>query len=250
MDNVSPSFSFLMPPTIFIVLVLFGLTVSWHWRRSGMIIATASAVLLYASSTPLLSSSLLALAATQAIPTITSPAKAQAIVILAGDGRPAKLPSERDELGPLTLERILETARLYRSLGLPVLVSGGPIGDSSRTFADIISTVLQEDFAVPVRWREERSTTTFENAAFSSPILEKEGISKVLVVTQDWHMPRALWSFERAGLVAIPAPAGAKSSPRRENELADLLPGYHEIQQSFYALHELMGFQYYRWRFG
>jgi uncharacterized SAM-binding protein YcdF (DUF218 family) len=157
---------------------------------------------------------------------------------------------ERDEPGPLTLERIVETARLYRSLGLPVLVSGGVDLRSGRSLAVMASAVLEQDFQVPVRWREDRSTNTFENAAFSAQMLMRDRISKALVVAQDWDMPRVLWSFDRAGIAAIPARAGMPSSGFDRVELEDFLPGYRGFQDSFYALHELLGLQYYRWWYG
>jgi uncharacterized SAM-binding protein YcdF (DUF218 family) len=167
----SLSFSFLMPPMIFIVSSLFGLAVSWRWRRTGLAVAAISVLLLYACSTPLVSSSLLALAAAEPMPEAdTPPPEPQAIVLVTADARWGRSPGERDEPGPLTLERIVEAARLYRSLGLPVLVSGGIDRRSGRSLAAMAGTVLEQDFQVPVRWREERSTNTLENAAFSAPV--------------------------------------------------------------------------------
>jgi uncharacterized SAM-binding protein YcdF (DUF218 family) len=245
----SLSFSFLMPPMIFIVSSLVGLIVSWRWRRTGFAVAAISILLIYACSTPLISSSLLALTAAQPM-LRASTEEPQAIVLVTADARWANSPAERDEPGPLTLERIVETARLYRSLGLPILVSGGVDLRSGRSLAVMASAVLEQDFHVPVRWREERSTNTLENAAFSAPILTHNGISAALVVAQDWDMPRLLWSFDRAGIAAIPAGAGVPSLGIDRVELEDFLPGYRGFQDSFLALHELLGLQYYRWRYG
>ena len=244
------SFSFLMPPMIFIVSSLLGLAASWRWWRTGLAVSAISVLSLYAFSTPLVSSSLLALAADQPVPRAGTPPEAQAIVLVAADARWANSPAARDAPGPLTLERIVEAAHLHRSLGLPVLVSGGIDRRSGRSLAAMTAAVLEQDFQVPVRWREERSTNTFENAAFSAPILMREGISKVLVVAQDWEVPRVLWSFDREGIAAIPATVGVPSSGIDRIELEDVLPGYRGFQDSFYALHELLGLRYYRWRYG
>jgi uncharacterized SAM-binding protein YcdF (DUF218 family) len=246
----SLSFSFLMPPMIFIVSSLLGLVVSWRWRRTGFAVAGISMLLIYACSTPLVSSSLLALTAAQQMPRAGAAEEPQAIVLVTADARWANSPTERGEPGPLTLERIVETVRLYRSRGWPILVSGGIDLRSGRSLAVVASTVLEQDFHVPVRWREERSTNTFENAAFSMPILKRDGISKALVVAQDWDMPRLLWSFDRVGITAIPARAGAPSLGIDRVELEDFLPGYRGFQDSFFALHELLGLQYYRWWYG
>src|SRR5580704_11322990 len=167
----SLSFSFLMPPMIFIASSLLGLVMSWRWRRTGFAVAMFSMLLTYACSTPLVSSFLLTLAAGEPMPRAGIALEPQAIILVTADARWANSPAERDEPGPLTLERIVETARLYRALGLPVLVSGGIDRRSGRSLAVMASAVLEQDFQVPVRWREEQSTNTFENATYSATIL-------------------------------------------------------------------------------
>lgn len=242
--------SLLMPPMIFIVMALAGLLASWRWRRAGFVVATISMLLLYVCSTPLASSSLLAMTAAQVIPRHPGPSmEPQAIILVTADVRWANSPVPRDEPGPLTLERIVETARIYRSHGLPVLVTGGVFRPSGRSLAAMASTVLERDFQVPVRWREERSTNTFENGAFSAQILAAEGISTAFVVAQGWDLPRILWSFDQAGIAGVPAPAGLPPGVERI-EFGDFLPGHRGFQDSYYALHELLGLQYYRWRYG
>ena len=248
---ISPiSFSVLMPPMVFIVTGLLGLAMSWRWRRAGAAVTAISMLLLYACSTAFVSHALLALAAKQAVPRSGTPMEPQAIVLVTSDARWTDPPTGHDEPGPLTLARMVETARLYRSRGLPVLVTGGVDPRSGRSLAGMISTALEQDFQVPVRWREEWSKNTFENAVFSAAILLDQHISAALVVAQDWDMPRVVWSFERAGISAIPAPAGLPSTGIDRIELDDFLPDYRGFQDSFYALHELLGLQYYRMRYG
>jgi uncharacterized SAM-binding protein YcdF (DUF218 family) len=54
---------------------------------------------------------------------------------------------------------------------------------------------------------ERASTNTFENARFTAKLLAPLGVHRVGLVTCDWHLPRALWNFRRAGLSAEPLPA-------------------------------------------
>jgi len=244
----SLSYSFLAPPQSLILLLLIGLLVSRRWRALGMIVAGASGIFLYVLSTPLASVWLLERARLQWAPAPLPLGEAQAIVVLSADFRSSGTPGVPDRVGLLTLDRALEAARLHRSLGLPILVSGGVLSESGIPIADAMSAVLEEDFQTPVQWKERKSRTTFENATFSAPILKAAGITTVIVVTQDWDAPRALWCFEKAGVKAIAPPLPA--SPERPIGLLDFLPDFQGLQRSFYALHELLGLAYYRYRYG
>jgi uncharacterized SAM-binding protein YcdF (DUF218 family) len=250
MNGIPFSFSAAMPPMIFIVLALLGTLAGLRWRWFGAVIAIPSVLLLYACSTPLVSSWLLAMSAAAPVPTTTASSDAQAIVLLAADAQGGRLPSEPDWPGPLTLERMVKTAALHRETGLPILVTGGPIPDSNGTYAETIAATLKSAFNIEVRWQEKRSRNTFENAAFSASILKHEGVAKVLLVAQDWDMPRALWAFERAGMNAVPGAAGRTSVGPHDLEPSDFFPSPRGFHDSFYALHEIMGLRYYRWRFG
>jgi cyclophilin family peptidyl-prolyl cis-trans isomerase len=48
--------------------------------------------------------------------------------------------------------------------------------------------------------RERCSLSTRENARFTAALLRRRGMRRVTVVTCDWHLPRALAAFRRAGL--------------------------------------------------
>lgn len=68
------------------------------------------------------------------------------------------------------------------------------------------------------------SLSTAENAAFSAELFRRHGWQHAALVTCDWHMPRALSCFARAGLVCRPLPA---RSPR-VNPLGSLSRGIRE----------------------
>jgi len=106
---------------------------------------------------------------------------------------------------------------------------------------------LEEDFGVPVTWTEDQSRTTHENALYSAKLLQAHRVTTVVLVTHAWHMRRAVWSFERAGLHAIPWPA-----PRTYDEadrIDDYLPRTSALLDSYHALHEAIGLAYYRLRY-
>jgi uncharacterized SAM-binding protein YcdF (DUF218 family) len=53
---------------------------------------------------------------------------------------------------------------------------------------------------------EDRARTTLENFACSGPILRRLGAGRVLLVTDAWHMTRALLLARRHGLLPEPSP--------------------------------------------
>jgi uncharacterized SAM-binding protein YcdF (DUF218 family) len=150
-----------------------------------------------------------------------------------------------DTVGELTLERLAEAARQQRRLGLPILVSGGP---PEAPLAALMSRALQEDFRVPVQWREERSQNTFENALYSAEILRDAGIHAALVIAHPWDMARALWSFRAVGYPVVPSPTSGGGSPSLS--VAAFLPQVPALLESYNALHELIGLAWYRVRYG
>jgi cyclophilin family peptidyl-prolyl cis-trans isomerase len=63
--------------------------------------------------------------------------------------------------------------------------------------------------------RERCSLSTRENARFTAALLSRRGVRRVTVVTCDWHLPRALAAFRRAGLEAEGVPAPSLAVPWR-----------------------------------
>ena len=100
---------------------------------------------------------------------------------------------------------------------------------------------------MPVTWADDQSRTTYENAVNTAQLLSAERITNVVIVTHAWHMPRALWAFERVGLKPLPWLA-----PRdfvRLRRIDDVLPSIAALHDSYHALHEMIGGAYYRLRY-
>jgi uncharacterized SAM-binding protein YcdF (DUF218 family) len=242
------SYSALLPPMLFLVTALLGAAAMMRWRRVGWAVASLSLVLLYILATPWASSRLLA-SAERRVPTGGSEAgPAGAIAVLAGDVSGVDAAGGQ-AVGLLTLDRIYYAARAYRATHLPVITVGGSIGRGRRAMADLMAEVLIQDFGVPVEWRETRSQTTYENGELAAAALRQAQVSTVLVVTQRWHMARAIWAFRRAGMAAIPAEV-PPTVPASGSEAGSFLPQAQALLDSFYAAHELLGLPYYELRYG
>jgi uncharacterized SAM-binding protein YcdF (DUF218 family) len=170
--------------------------------------------------------------------------RAQAIVVL-GAGRARDPAWGADQPGYVALERLRYAARLGKVSGLPILVSGGMHHGQPPSEAAIAADVLQHDFAMPIRWLEERSRTTWENAVYSAELLKAEGIDRILLVTSAAHMARARWSFEQNGVAVIAAPVGFMSVPNGR-PLGGWLPEARAIWRSGMLLNEIAGMTMYR----
>lgn len=166
--------------------------------------------------------------------------RADAIVVL-GSGRERGDPAwGSDQPTGIGLERQRYAARLAKASGLPVLTSGGLHYGTPPSEAELMAVSMRDDFDVAVRWKEERSRTTWENAQMSAEILLPEGVKRVVVVTQAWHMPRAVWSFEKAGFSVVPAPVGFLGQDNAR-PLGGWMPEFKSVWQSGQLLNEAVG---------
>ena len=204
------SFGFLAPPTILITLCVVGALIALRWRIAGLAVLLASSLVLFAVATPAVSSWLLR-QAEAGLPSQVDFRGAQAIVVLGGGMRPGT--AARFPIGCATarmsawhLPPTPITSCICRSRS----AAGRRHGHASE--AALMKAALESEFGVPVAWLEDQSLTTWENAVFSAAMLHKAGIDKIVVVTHRWHLPRALRSFERAGMPALPWPS---PRPRR-----------------------------------
>jgi uncharacterized SAM-binding protein YcdF (DUF218 family) len=243
-----------LPPTCFFVLLLLALLIRWRWRRVGRGLLLVLLLIVYASTTPYVAGELMApLQPYGPVNSEQPDPDAGAIIVLGAGiyyGAPeywqASDPNAYSETGDsLSLQRIEYAAYLARMTGLPILVSGGATGpDPQLTVARAMEQALERDFDVPVRWVEERSANTWENARFSAELLRSVGVSKAYVVTHAWHMPRAIYSFEQTSLAAIPAPTRFVS--RADPYWVDFVPSAGAFLTTHYAIYEALGLAWYR----
>lgn len=229
----------LLPPTSLVFVALAGLIIG---RRIGRLLAWVSLLGLLLLSIPAVGGSLLNTLESNLPLTPPQNAPPQAIVVLGGDVRRATDPSA-DMPGPISLERVSAAAALYRRTQLPILVSGGsPLGNGPA-IALLMAASLQRDFHVPVASIEARSRDTWENAKASAAILRDQGKTSVYLVTDAWHMRRALIAFAGTGITVTAAPTTLDAAPTRY--VTDFLPSAGGWLSSYLAIHEWIGCAWY-----
>lgn len=233
----------LVPPMGFLIMTLIGLVASWRFRRLGRMLAVLGLVGLWVLALPVTSKALIAGLETNLPLDPPADQPPEAIVVLGGDMSRNAPPAPPFDVGPLSLERERAAVRLERRTGLPILVTGGKLASGSDPIAMLMSRSLASDFHVDTKWVETASRTTWQNAEMSAAILRPMGIHSVFVVTHAWHMRRAVLAFRHFGLDVTAAPT--QIHRRNDFTLYDLVPRATAWSDSYYAMHEWIGYAYY-----
>lgn len=236
----------ILPPVNLVFVILAGVALSRTFPRFARWLIGVAALLLLVLAMPAVADTLRN-ALEQNLPTAPPSDRPPGAIVILGaevtntDGAPPGA-----TVGPLTLERLRAGAAIWRKTRLPVLVSGGLIANKPLPVAELMRQSLIEDFQVPVRWTENRSRDTWENAQDSAAILHAAGINSIYLVTHSWHERRALIAFAATGITVTVAPTPL-------DKALDLIPSAFVPQVaawqiSYYALHEWIGCAWYTLR--
>jgi uncharacterized SAM-binding protein YcdF (DUF218 family) len=175
--------------------------------------------------------------------------KAQAIVVLGGGMLPEAPEYGEAQPGGHTLARLRYGLWLHKQSGIPVAFTGGngwgTAGDYKESEAEVTARAALTDYGVTLRWLEGQSRDTSENARFLAPMLKRDGVQHILLVTDAWHMPRSVVAFERAGLTVTAAPIGYLLST--QNDWLEWLPSASGLPASQQVLREWLGLTASRW---
>lgn len=245
--------SLALPPVSLLLMILLGLALTWrHHRKSGLALAGLSVLLLALLSCHGSAVWLARNALPQFTPVQVAGLKAQrvqAIVILGGDVLPQAPEYGDSQPGGATAARLRYGVWLARHSGLPLAFTGG-LGWSAHSSqkaseAEVAARVAREDYGMALRWNEGASRDTAGNARLLAPLLQRDGVQRIALVTHAWHMPRAVAAFEQAGLAVTPAPMGYVLPVQQE--LLEWLPSAHGLQASRQVLREWLALAVGRW---
>jgi uncharacterized SAM-binding protein YcdF (DUF218 family) len=203
--------------------------------KTGWLLLAAGLASLWLLATPWVADALARTVEREPALDLTRPVQAQAIVILGGGDQRSAAPEYGGEPAPgsALLERLAYGAFLAHRTELPVLVSG-----TAREVLAMRSS-LARNFRIEVRWVEDQSRDTFQNAQFCARLLKDAGVSRILLVTDSAHEWRASREFASAGFTVVPAPVGVWAP--RETGFLRYLPAPTALTRSTAALYELFG---------
>jgi uncharacterized SAM-binding protein YcdF (DUF218 family) len=242
----------LQPYTVACLLVTGALVHVWRRRpdcHRSLVLVMVPFVSLVLLSLPVVSYLALGSLEWQFWPLRDLPDEVEAIVVLSGGAVPADARHPKAILADDSISRCLQAAELYRQRpGGCLIIATGGISDPAHRGPPLAA--LMRDFLIQVGvsatdvLTEERSTTTYENAAECARLLKDRKIPGIALVTEANHMRRAMACFAKVGLPVIPAPCDFKAS-QLEIRLGSFLPssgGSAGFQEAF---HEWLGLLWY-----
>ena len=244
----------LLPPVPFLFLVLLGARLLLPRRGLGWLVILFAVVMLWLSACSGaargLSQLLLPPPAALSFDRVRElraeavAKKPLAIVILGAGTEPFAPEYGVGSLTSTSLERLRYGIWLAAQTGTPIAFSGGAgwAQADSTAEARVAGKIAAEEFGRPIKWLEDDSHDTRENAARTMALLKPAGITHVVLVTNGWHMARALRAFvEAAGpdVQIEPAPMGL--ARRLETPALSWMPsadGFREVRET---LREVVG---------
>ena len=116
--------------------------------------------------------------------------------------------------GTSLARRAAHAAALYQQGYADYVLCTGGIGDNPPSEARAACGRVME-LGVPPEAivYEENAHSTEENAAFTAAIMRARGWRSAILATDGFHLFRAAWMFQRAGITVYPSPAQITGGP-------------------------------------
>lgn len=238
---------FLLPPGIFIILLIFSgvwFLFKRHWKIGAL--NCSIGIFIWVLSISPVSDVLLRGLESQ----FKMPEKPQGdVIILLGGGiyegafdlSGIGTPSEE------MLGRTVTAVRLQKRLNIPIIVSGGQVFKYMSSDA-VIGRRLLIDLGVPPNRiiLEDKARDTFENAMYTKEICLKSGFKKPILLTSASHMSRSVLSFKKVGMDVMPFPVNFKTWDNKKYTWDDYLPDPWGFKDTYIAMHEYLGLLFYK----
>jgi uncharacterized SAM-binding protein YcdF (DUF218 family) len=237
----------LLPPTSILALMFLGFLLIWSHRLLGRLLITAAFLLLYSLSISPVSNALIAPLEADYRPLDVKSVKADVIVVLGGGAVDLSALGLEPMPNADSLQRVAAAVKLYRSLHIPIMITGGA-GDPARPqLSDAVPMArMALDLGVP------KKDITVDNASFNTLASARNmkaacAGKRVVLVTSAYHLKRSVAMFQKQGLEVIPQPSGFLSRQRDRSFFA-AIPRLEFLNISSAALSERLSLTWYRLR--
>ena len=220
----------LLPPGVFVLLLLLGAIYAWRFR--GLLLI--GAISLYLISIKPVANALLEPLESYKISEAQEP---KVVVLLGGGSNSNAIFKAYDD----AFKREVYALMVAKETNLPLLFSGGGIGlkEANNTKSDL--DLLQKSFNTNVEcFYEGESLNTWQNAEYSAEFFNKKGWSKdIYLVTSAYHMKRASLMFKNFGFRVNSKSIGILVE--KDDNIFNYLPNMRSLKNSYKALHEYLG---------
>lgn len=234
----------LLPPGIFVVLLLFLSAYLLYYKQRGRYLVAVITAALYLLSTNLVAGVLMRPLEN----TYTAQIEQADVILVLGGGASARsnLLCSEGELGSFSANRLLTAAQLQKRMQIPLLVTGGQVFALSGNEARISRNILL-NLEIPTEMIlvEDKARNTEENAVNALTMCRERGFKKIVLVTSAFHMQRSLLNFESQNIDSyftfLPYPCDYQSSEYFHVNIFSFVPQQDALTISYLALHEYLG---------
>ncbi len=232
-----------LPPAAPLLLLGLGLLLAVRKKAAGLTLAFLATALLWLLSCHAVAVWLALNLLPQYPPMSLAALKisgAQAIVVLGGGVHPLAPEYGEPQASAAAAMRLRYGAWLARQSRLPVAFAGGlgwgAAEAQTLSEGEVARRAALQDYGLALKWIDSQSRDTAENARLLRPLLFKDGVQRIVLVTHAWHMPRSVRAFEAAGFSVSAAPTGF-IVPHR-NSVLEWLPSSDGMDSSRAVLKE------------
>lgn len=108
---------------------------------------------------------------------------------------------------PALIRRVETAATAARGSDATILVTGGAV-TAAITEATVMRALLEAAGIAPGRIvMEDQARTTLGSVRLCAPILKRLAAPRIVICSDDYHLPRCRWLMRLAGFRTVPLPA-------------------------------------------
>ncbi len=235
--------SFMLPPGIFIMLLLVSLIFLIKKKyKIGIIFIIIITFFIYIFSiTPTKKILMKPLEFCYTFPDIEK-TEIDSIVILSGGSIGAT--PDRNMNNSLNDQSFLRTYmgyKIWKKKNVPVIVTGGKLFDAMEPEALTMSNLLLElGVSKNMIIIEDKSRNTIENALNINDIIKNKNFKKIALITSAYHMKRSVYIFKKININVIPFPTDYRNSFKK-NSFISFLPSISNLYDIYLTFHEYIG---------
>ena len=240
--------SIIMPPGLFIIILL---VLSLYALKKPRRIVLASFLLLltlaiYITSIPVTTFYLNKWFIDGYTPMIP-PDNAKAAIIVLGGGSSNDKNGKPFQPGIATMERLyvgIKLAKEHPSFSYLILSGGDVLQRHNITEAEIMESAAKIMDSKAHIILEKKSRNTDENLKFCASIIKKIGVKNVIIVTNNFHIRRAMdfaYLYMPQGINIYPYPSGGRQNSKITYSINSFLPNMRALAVTRTRLKEVLG---------